>query len=93
VIVVDASALAKYILYEEGWDRVALYVSGMRPLHSVNHIVKEVGNALWKHYLQRTTDSNTVLRLKDLRRAELLPYVESAGELQERYLIINRYTA
>ena len=49
MIVVDASALAKYALREEGWEVVAGYLKGARPLYSVDHLLKEVANALWKH--------------------------------------------
>jgi len=45
VIVVDASALAAFLLREEGWRSLAGYlVSAVAP----DHVVKEVANALWK---------------------------------------------
>ncbi len=49
MIVVDASALTKYVLHEENWDTIAIYIRRMRPLYSVDHIIKEVGNAIWRH--------------------------------------------
>jgi len=49
VLVIDASALAKYVLHEENWERVGAYVRELRPLYSVDHVLKEVGNAIWKH--------------------------------------------
>jgi len=91
VIVVDASALVKYILHEEGWDRVAFYIREMRPLYSVDHVIKEVGNALWKHSLKKVMNTNTVLKLFQafLRLIETevivvepeLKYVQSALEI------------
>lgn len=48
MIVVDASALAKYLLREEGWEEVSRYVRTMRPLYSLDHVLKEVTNAVWK---------------------------------------------
>jgi len=49
VIVIDASSLAKYVLHEENWEKVGAFIKERRPLYSIDHIVKEVGNALWKH--------------------------------------------
>ncbi|MCL7389373.1 MAG: hypothetical protein LZ173_05485 [Thaumarchaeota archaeon] len=45
---VDASALAKYLLREEGWEEVSRYVRTMRPLYSLEHVLKEVTNAVWR---------------------------------------------
>jgi len=61
--VADASALVKYLLHEEGWDRVAFYVREMKPIYSVDHAVKEVGNALWRHSMRKIIDSDTALKL------------------------------
>lgn len=49
MIVIDASALAKYLMGEEGWTKVSEYIKDERPLYSVDHVVKECANALWKH--------------------------------------------
>ncbi len=46
---VDASAIVKYVLREDGWEKVSWYVRTRRPLASVDHLLKEVGNAIWKH--------------------------------------------
>jgi len=61
--VADASALVKYLLHEEGWDRVAFYVRKMKPIHSVDHPVKEVGNALWRHSMWKALDLDIALKL------------------------------
>jgi predicted nucleic acid-binding protein len=45
VIVVDASALAAFILREEGWNRLARF---MALTMSVDHIAKEFYNTVWK---------------------------------------------
>jgi predicted nucleic acid-binding protein len=47
VIVIDASAIAKYVLREEHWEQVRDYLTAEpRPLDMV---VAEVTNAIWKH--------------------------------------------
>ncbi len=51
MIVIDASALVKYILKEENWFEVSDYLK--RGVLSVDHIIKEVGNAIWKHLILR----------------------------------------
>lgn len=50
MIVIDASALAKFILKEEGWNEVAEYLKA--GTLSVDHIVKEVTNAVWRRFRQ-----------------------------------------
>ena len=48
MIVIDASSLAKYIVKEEGWTEVEKYLIG-EEVHSVDLIVKEVLNVIWKY--------------------------------------------
>ena len=48
MIVIDASALASFILLEPGWEKIAPYV---KHCVSVDHVVKEVTNAIWKAYV------------------------------------------
>ncbi len=43
--VLDASALAKFVLREEGWREVIRFLG---EAESVDHILKEVANAVWK---------------------------------------------
>jgi len=73
VIVVDASALAKYVLKEEGWREIRKLLEGGAV--SVDHVVKEVSNAIWRKY--------AVLRLEDaevaIRRYELLVELVRSG--------------
>ena len=47
MIIIDASTLAKYILKEANWLDVETYL--FLDLCSIDHIVKEVSNAIWKH--------------------------------------------
>jgi len=47
VIVVDASALAKLILREEGWESVTKHLAAEESI-TVDHALKEVLNAVWK---------------------------------------------
>ncbi len=44
-VIIDASALAAFILREDGWEELAEYV-----VHcvSVDHVAKEVANTIWK---------------------------------------------
>ncbi len=43
--VIDASALAKFVLKEEGWRGVIPF---LKRAESVDHALKEVANAIWK---------------------------------------------
>ncbi|MCD6114515.1 MAG: type II toxin-antitoxin system VapC family toxin [Thermoprotei archaeon] len=47
MIVIDASSLAKYVLKEEGWLKVEEYL--FKEVCSIDHVIKEVANAIWKH--------------------------------------------
>lgn len=50
MIVIDASALAKYILREQGWrDVESRMVEGV---HSLDLVVKEVVNTIWRHSIK-----------------------------------------
>ena len=61
---VDASALAKYVLHEEDWDRIGVFVRDRRPLCSMDHVVKEIGNALWRHcWLKGAIDKVKAVKL------------------------------
>ena len=47
MIVIDASTLAKYILKERNWTDVKEYLK--MDVYSIDHILKEVANSIWKH--------------------------------------------
>ncbi len=82
MIVVDASALAAFILKEEGWEELARY---LRRCVSVDHVVKEVANAIWRAFYLRKRmsldEARYALRL-------LLKLVERSVEIypEIRYL-------
>ncbi len=46
--VIDASALAKFVLKEDGWKEVAEHLRA--GTISVDHVVKEVANAVWRRF-------------------------------------------
>jgi len=50
VIVIDASALTKFIMKEDGYEEVAEYLKA--GTLSADHIAKEVTNAIWKRFRQ-----------------------------------------
>jgi len=60
VIVIDASALAKFILKEEGWERIADFLKA--GTISVDHVVKEVASAIWRRLMRKE------ISLEDARR-------------------------
>lgn len=61
---IDASALAKYILHEDGWDQVSKYLRERRSLYSIDHILKECGNVIWKHcYVRKLVGVDTAPNL------------------------------
>ncbi|RLE58737.1 MAG: PIN domain nuclease [Thermoprotei archaeon] len=67
MIVVDASTLAKYVLHEDGWEEVSRYIREKRPLYSIDHVLKEVANAIWKHtFIRKLITIEVALRLYDL---------------------------
>ena len=64
MIVIDASTLSKYVLKEEGWEEVRRFIRERRPLYSVDHVLKECFNAIWRHaYLRRAIGSEVALEL------------------------------
>jgi len=61
VIVVDASALAAFILREEGWNRLARF---MALTMSVDHIAKEFYNTVWKAvYVKKILSPEDVIKI------------------------------
>ena len=47
---VDASAVVAFVLREEGWEALRGYLTRCM---SVDHLVKEATNAIWKHSVLR----------------------------------------
>jgi predicted nucleic acid-binding protein len=95
VIVIDASALAKYILHEEGWEEVSRYVRKMKPLYSIDHVLKEVVNAVWKHTMKNIILPEIAIQLysslEKLAKSQVivledeLTYMRRAVEIALRY--------
>jgi len=88
VIVIDASTLAKFILKEEGWDEVAEHLKA--GTISVDLVVKEVANAVWKRFRQGATsreESKIMLNaLKEIQERAVkiegeLTYLDGATEI------------
>jgi predicted nucleic acid-binding protein len=50
VIAVDASAVAAFVLKEEGWEALRGYLTRCI---SADHVIKEVANAIWRHAVVR----------------------------------------
>jgi predicted nucleic acid-binding protein len=62
--VVDASAVIAFFFREENWDKLKIY---MKNTMSIDHVVKEFYNAIWKAvYLRRVLtieDAERIIRL------------------------------
>lgn len=96
MIVIDASSLAKYLLREEGWEAIEEYL--IKSPYTVDHIFKEVANAIWKHTilysrLSRETGLMLYSQLKRLIFEKILivesqeKYVDKAVEISMQYRI------
>ncbi|HIQ12991.1 MAG TPA: PIN domain-containing protein [Thermoprotei archaeon] len=79
MIVVDASALTAFILREDGWRDIAEYL--VRAV-SIDHLLKEVSNAIWKAYYREYISFDDALKayniLKSMigRNITLYPEIE-----------------
>jgi len=62
VIVVDASALAKYILKEHNWRNIRKVLE--EEAISLDHVVKEVANAIWKRSVVLNQEPPDVARTR-----------------------------
>jgi len=86
VIVVDASLIGAFILKEEGWED---YAGMLEDALTVDHAVKEVGNAIWKAYTRGhigLEDVKTKLEaLKKLlsKNLTMFPEIELLDEAME----------
>ena len=88
MIVIDASALAKFILKEDGWKEVAEYLK--TGTLSVDQIVKEGTNVVWKKFRQGTVsleEAKTMLKaLKEILERAIkvegeLTYIDEAAKI------------
>jgi predicted nucleic acid-binding protein len=71
VIVIDASALTCFIMMEYGYEKTAAYI---KDSISVDHVVKEVGNAIWKAYIKNYITEDDALK-RFLNLIKLTKYV------------------
>ncbi len=58
---IDASALTAFILKEPGWRSLINYV-----VNSVDHVVKEVMNAIWKAQIKGIITREYSVKLRDI---------------------------
>lgn len=65
MIIIDASALSKYVLKEKGWEKIEKH---LLLGHSLELIQLEATNAIWKnHYLKRITKEDAIRKFKALQ--------------------------
>lgn len=85
MIVIDASSLTKYVLREKNWEEIKEYLL-YDDVVSIDLVIKEVLNAIWKHY--------SLLKLISLETAyakkNILSKITNEGiteiESQDKYL-------
>jgi len=66
VIVIDASALSKYVLKESLWRNVRDFILANKPLVSVDLLIKEVLNVIWSYAVTlKVIDRSTAEELVD----------------------------
>jgi predicted nucleic acid-binding protein len=66
-MVIDASVLAGFLRKEPDWEKLVNYIKNVI---SVDLIVKEVRNVLWKdYYVRKSVDKDTVLELYRLMKS------------------------
>ena len=85
MIVVDSSALAKYLLREEGWEGVEEILRSREAL-SLELAVKEVLNTVWKHAVLLGNITENVAFEKYRALKMLLENEVIVLEPQDRYL-------
>lgn len=88
MIVIDASALTKFVLREDGWEEVAGYLRA--GTLSIDHVVKEAANAVWKRSRQGAAspeEARTMLKaLKEIVERAVkvegeLTYIDEAAKI------------
>lgn len=84
MIVIDASAIAKYVLKEEHWEQVRVYLTA-EP-RSLDLALAEVSNAIWKHQViyRKISSSEATVLFKVLQKlgADVLILESFAGYLR-----------
>jgi len=84
VIVIDASALTKYIFKEEGWGEVRRVLE--KGATSIDHVVKEVANAIWKKCAVLKLEPVDVARKRFLLLREMVREGVVALEDESKYI-------
>ena len=94
MIVIDASALVAFFLREEGWKTLAPY---MKYTLSVDHVVKEFYNAVWravciKKLIDNTSAKNIVQLFREYTEKNLVlepeeRYIDKAFDIATEYSI------
>lgn len=70
MIVIDTSTLIKYLLKEEGWEKVSEFLRNSGDLVSLEMALIEGANAVWKRYsLYRDISIETAQRILDYLHA------------------------
>ena len=70
MIVIDASSLAKYILREGNWQEVRNKLNEPEPFYSIDYILIEVTNSIWKENLKKNlSEAESLLRFDALEMA------------------------
>jgi len=49
VIVIDSSAFTKFLLREEGWEKIIQYLDPDMDPHTIDLLLIETSNAIWKY--------------------------------------------
>uniref|UniRef100_A0A7J3KGU3 PIN domain-containing protein n=1 Tax=Staphylothermus marinus TaxID=2280 RepID=A0A7J3KGU3_STAMA len=84
MIVIDASALIAFLLREEGWRSIAQY---MVQTMSIDHVLKEFYNALWKSInVKKYVSSSDAVKILDL----LHSYVDKNMLIEPEELYLNK---
>lgn len=83
--VIDASALSKYVLKEDGWEKVEAY---LHLAESLKLVQLETANAIWKNqHLKRISkqDSIKIFRALEILCEDVLVLHESSPYLDEAF--------
>lgn len=85
MIIIDASALSKYVLKEKGWEKIEKH---LLLGHSLELIQLEATNAIWKnHYLKRITKEDAISKFKALQMLceDILILLSSSEYIDEAF--------
>ncbi len=85
MIVIDSSALAKYVLKESGWRSVEKLLH--RDVYTLDLALKEVLNVIWKHtLLLETFPMDVAMEKKDV----LMMLAEDVLNIEDEYRYLGR---